>query len=119
MTNPIKNIGILAHVDAGKTSLTENFLYLSGAIKSRGSVDKGNAITDSLNIEKQRGISIKSANESFQWDNHQINPIDTPGHADFSSEVERILSVLDLAILVISAAEGIQSHTVILAEAKF
>lgn len=116
MTNPIRNIGILAHVDAGKTSLTENFLYLSGAIKSKGNVDKGNTITDSLSIEKQRGISIKSASESFLWKDHQINLIDTPRHTDFSSEVERILPVLDLAIIVISSVEGIQSNTVILTE---
>jgi len=110
----IKNIGILAHVDAGKTTITENFLYLSNAIKSMGSVDQGSSVTDSMALEKERGISIKSASVSFNWIDYTINLIDTPGHTDFSAEVERALAVLDGVILVVSAAEGVQSHTITL-----
>jgi ribosomal protection tetracycline resistance protein len=113
----IFNIGILAHVDAGKTTITENLLYLGGAIRNPGNVDKGSAVTDSLSIEKQRGISVRSAAVSFNWKDCQINLIDTPGHSDFSAEVERVLSILDGAILVVSAVEGIQAHTFSLWEA--
>ncbi len=108
---PIKNIGIFAHVDAGKTSITENMLYLSGATKNIGSVDDGTTITDSLAVEKQRGISVRSSLTSFYWKEHKINLVDTPGHVDFSADVERVLQVIDAAILVISAVEGVQSHT--------
>lgn len=104
-------IGILAHVDAGKTSLTECLLHTSGATKHRGSVDKGSAITDGLPMEKSRGISIKTATVDFVWKNTHINIVDTPGHIDFSAEVDRALSVLDLVILVVSAVEGVQAHT--------
>ena len=105
------NIGILAHVDAGKTTLTEHFLYNSGAIRTIGSVDKGSTSTDSLALEKERGISIKAATTSFEWKGTKINLIDTPGHVDFSSEVERALCVVDAVILVVSAVEGVQAHT--------
>lgn len=108
------NIGIVAHVDAGKTTTTENLLYYSGAIKSVGKVDLGSTQTDSMELERQRGITIKSSAISFTWNSVKVNIIDTPGHADFVSEVERSLSVLDGAILVISAVEGIQSQTRIL-----
>ena len=108
------NIGIVAHVDAGKTTTTENLLYYSGAIKSVGKVDLGNTQTDSMELERKRGITIKSSAISFTWNSVKVNIIDTPGHADFVSEVERSLSVLDGAILVISAVEGIQSQTRIL-----
>ena len=104
-------IGILAHVDAGKTSLTECLLYTSGATKDRGSVDKGSAITDGLAMEKSRGISIKTATVDFEWKDTHINIVDTPGHIDFSAEVDRALSVLDLVVLVVSAVEGVQAHT--------
>lgn len=107
----IKNLGILAHVDAGKTTLTEHLLYLSGSIRTVGSVDKGASISDGLDVEKRRGISVRASTLSFKWRDVQINLIDTPGHMDFSAEVERSLRVLDGAVLVISAAEGIQSHT--------
>ena len=90
------NIGILAHVDAGKTTLTEQLLYLGGAIKEAGNVDKGSATTDQMPIEKQRGISVKTATATFQWNDVQINLIDTPGHADFVSEIERVLQILGL-----------------------
>jgi len=105
------NIGVLAHVDAGKTTLTEHFLYNSGAIRTLGSVDKGSTSTDSLALEKERGISIKAATTSFEWKGTKINLIDTPGHVDFSSEVERALCVVDAVILVVSAVEGVQAHT--------
>ncbi|MFK7772523.1 MAG: GTP-binding protein [Saprospiraceae bacterium] len=107
----ILTIGILAHVDAGKTSLTECLLHTSGATQQRGSVDKGSAITDGLAMEKSRGISIKTATVDFVWKNTHINIVDTPGHVDFSAEVDRALSVLDLVILVVSAVEGVQAHT--------
>ncbi|MFK7904213.1 MAG: GTP-binding protein, partial [Chitinophagales bacterium] len=107
----ILTIGILAHVDAGKTSLTECLLYASGATKNRGSVDKGSAITDGLELEKSRGISIKTATVDFHWKDTHINLVDTPGHIDFSAEVDRALSVLDLVVLVVSAVEGVQAHT--------
>lgn len=110
------NIGILAHVDAGKTTITENMLYLSGAIKEPGRVDTGNTQTDSMELEKKRGITIKTSAISFDWKKVKINILDTPGHADFVSEVERSLSILDGAVLVVSAVEGIQSHTRILFE---
>ena len=111
MTDKIINIGVLAHVDAGKTTLTERFLYLGGVIKNLGNVDKGTSQTDFLDIEKERGISVRSAASTFYWKDVQINLIDTPGHIDFSAEVERSLGVLDAAVLVISAVEGVQAHT--------
>ena len=111
MNNNIRNIGILAHVDAGKTTITENFLFLSGITKQLGSVDNGTSQTDFLEVERERGISVRSSNTSFTWKDTQINLIDTPGHVDFSSDVERIIRVLDGAILVLSAVEGVQAHT--------
>lgn len=105
------NIGIVAHVDAGKTSITELMLYKSGIIRSLGSVDKGTSQTDWLAVERKRGISVRSASTSFKWDDININLIDTPGHIDFSSEVERTLRALDCAILMISAVEGVQAQT--------
>ncbi len=108
------NIGIVARVDAGKTTTTENLLYYSGAIKTIGRVDSGNTQTDSMELERKRGITIKSSAISYTWNNVKINIIDTQGHADFVSEVERSLSILDGAILFISAVEGIQSQTRIL-----
>jgi len=109
--NRVVTIGILAHVDAGKTSLTECLLHRSGATKVRGSVDKGSAVTDGLAMEKSRGISIKTSVVSFPWKDTVIQLVDTPGHIDFSAEVDRSLSILDVAILVVSAKEGIQAHT--------
>lgn len=108
------NIGIVAHVDAGKTTITENLLYCSGAIKSVGRVDLGNTQTDSMELERKRGITIKSSTVSFTWNDVKVNIVDTPGHVDFISEVERSLSILDGAIIVISGVEGIQSQTRIL-----
>jgi ribosomal protection tetracycline resistance protein len=111
------NIGIVAHVDAGKTSLTERILYETHVIDEIGRVDKGTTQTDSLDLEKRRGITIKASVVSFFFNNLKINLIDTPGHADFLAEVERSFSVLDGAILVISAVEGIQAQTRILLSA--
>jgi ribosomal protection tetracycline resistance protein len=108
------NLGILAHVDAGKTTLTERLLYSAGVIDELGSVDEGTTQTDSLALERQRGITIKSAVVSFTVDDITVNLIDTPGHPDFVAEVERALSVLDGAVLVISAVEGVQPQTRIL-----
>jgi ribosomal protection tetracycline resistance protein len=106
-----KNIGIFAHVDAGKTTLTEQMLYLCGAIRKAGSVDDGTTQTDSMSIERRRGISVRAANAKLILNDCQINIIDTPGHIDFAGEAERSLSVLDGAVLVVSAIEGVQSHT--------
>ena len=111
------NLGILAHVDAGKTTLTERLLYEAGAIDEIGSVDAGTTQTDSLALERQRGITIKSAVASFALEDVHVNLIDTPGHPDFIAEVERVLNVLDGAVLVISAVEGVQPQTRILMRA--
>jgi ribosomal protection tetracycline resistance protein len=111
------NLGILAHVDAGKTSLTERLLHAAGVIDEIGSVDDGNTQTDSLALERRRGITIKSAVVSFTIDDVAVNLIDTPGHPDFIAEVERVLSVLDGAVLVVSAVEGVQAQTRILMRA--
>ena len=111
------NLGILAHVDAGKTTLTERLLYAAGVIDEIGSVDDGTTQTDTLALERQRGITIKSAVVSFAIDDVTVNLIDTPGHPDFIAEVERVLSVLDGAVLVISAVEGVQSQTRLLMRA--
>ena len=108
------NLGILAHVDAGKTTLTERLLYAAGVIDDVGSVDKGTTQTDSLALEQQRGITIKSAVVSFPIDGVTVNLIDTPGHPDFIAEVERVLSVLDGCVVVLSAVEGVQPQTRIL-----
>jgi ribosomal protection tetracycline resistance protein len=111
------NLGILAHVDAGKTSLTERLLHAAGVIDEIGSVDDGSTQTDSLALERQRGITIKSAVASFPIDDVTVNLIDTPGHPDFIAEVERVLSVLDGTVLVISAVEGVQAQTRVLMRA--
>lgn len=114
MLRAVLNLGILAHVDAGKTTLTERLLYSAGVIDEPGSVDDGTTQTDSLALERQRGITIKSAVVSFTIDGTAVNLIDTPGHPDFVAEVERALSVLDGAVLVVSAVEGVQPQTRIL-----
>ena len=104
-------IGILAHVDAGKTTLSEAMLYCSGSIRTFGRVDHGNAYLDTFALERQRGITIFSKQAVLQLPELRITLLDTPGHVDFSAEMERTLDVLDCAILVISATAGIQSHT--------
>jgi ribosomal protection tetracycline resistance protein len=108
------NLGILAHVDAGKTSLTERLLHAAGVIDEIGSVDGGNTQTDTLALERQRGITIKAAVVSFRVGDTTVNLIDTPGHPDFIAEVERALDVLDGAILVVSAVERVQAQTRVL-----
>jgi ribosomal protection tetracycline resistance protein len=111
------NLGILAHVDAGKTTLTERLLYAAGVIDELGSVDDGTTQTDTLALERQRGITIKSAVVSFAIADTDVNLIDTPGHPDFIAEVERVLGVLDGAVLVVSAVEGVQAQTRVLMRA--
>jgi ribosomal protection tetracycline resistance protein len=108
------NLGILAHVDAGKTTLTERLLFLAGAIDHVGSVDAGTTQTDSLDLERERGITIRSAVASFFVGDLAVNLVDTPGHPDFIAEVERVLGVLDGAVLVVSAVEGVQPQTPLL-----
>ncbi|MFI5662358.1 GTP-binding protein [Streptomyces sp. NPDC051684] len=108
------NLGILAHVDAGKTSLTERLLHTAGVIDELGRVDDGSTRTDSLDLERRRGITIKSAVVSFPVDGTNVNLVDTPGHPDFIAEVERVLGVLDGAVLVVSAVEGVQAQTRVL-----
>lgn len=108
------NLGILAHVDAGKTTLSERLLYAAGAIDHVGSVDAGTTQTDSLELERERGITIRSAVASFFVGDLAVNLVDTPGHPDFIAEVERVLSVLDGAVLVVSAVDGVQPQTPLL-----
>ena len=108
------NLGILAHVDAGKTTLSERLLFTAGAIDHVGSVDAGTTQTDSLDLERERGITIRSAVASFLVGDLAVNLVDTPGHPDFIAEVERVLAVLDGAVLVVSAVEGVQPQTPLL-----
>ncbi len=105
------NLGLLAHVDAGKTTLSENILYTSGAIRNMGRVDHKDTYLDNFEMEKERGITIFSKQAKFSYGGINFTLLDTPGHVDFSSEMERVLSVLDLAVLIVSAPEGVQSHT--------
>lgn len=107
----IRNVGLLAHVDAGKTTTTEQMLYVTGRIRTAGSVDAGTTQTDYLDVERERGISVRMATTVLPWQGCEINLVDTPGHVDFVAEVERSLQVLDGAVLIISAAEGVQAHT--------
>ncbi len=106
-----QNIGILAAVDSGKTTLAEAILYQSGAVKKMGRVDNQDAFLDHFALERARGITIFSKQAIFHWKDWEINLLDTPGHIDFSAEMERTLTVLDYAILVISGASGVQGHT--------
>ena len=107
----IRNIGIVAHIDAGKTTTTERILFYSGASHRMGSVDEGTTITDFDAEEAERGITIYSAAITCKWDNHTINIIDTPGHVDFTAEVERSLRVLDGAVMIFSAVEGVEAQS--------
>lgn len=104
-------LGILAHVDAGKTTLSEALLFTAGAIRKAGRVDKKDAFLDNYELERERGITIFSKQAVFSYDDLRITLLDTPGHVDFSTEMERTLQVLDAAVLLISAADGVQSHT--------
>ena len=104
-------IGVLAHVDAGKTTLSEAMLYTSGAIRTLGRVDHGSAFLDTFALERSRGITIFAKQAVLELPDLRATLLDTPGHADFSAEMERTLDVLDCAILVISGPAGVQSHT--------
>lgn len=104
-------MGLLAHVDAGKTTLSESMLYVSGSIRKMGRVDHQDAFLDTYDLERARGITIFSKQAVFSWKDLGITLLDTPGHVDFSAEMERTLQVLDYAVLVISGADGIQGHT--------
>ncbi|CAI2349617.1 unnamed protein product [Caenorhabditis sp. 36 PRJEB53466] len=110
-SSKIRNIGIVAHVDAGKTTVTERLLYLAGAISVAGNVDKGTTVTDFLDIERERGITVQSAAVNLDWLGHRINLIDTPGHVDFRVEVERCVRVLDGIVCIIDASAGVQPQT--------
>src|SRR6476661_9289420 len=107
----LRNIGIIAHIDAGKTTVTERMLYLSGAKHRVGEVDKGTTETDSDAEEQERGITIYAACVTFKWKDVTINLLDTPGHVDFTAEVERCLRVLDGAVVVFSAREGVEAQS--------
>ena len=107
----IRNIGIIAHIDAGKTTVTERMLFYSGAKHRVGMVDKGTTETDDDPEEQERGITIYAACVTFDWKDSHINLLDTPGHVDFTAEVERCLRVLDGAVVVFSAREGVEAQS--------
>lgn len=113
LEKPTKHIcaGLLAHVDAGKTTLSERILYLTGRIRKLGRVDTGDTYLDTYEMERSRGITIFSKQAVFPLDDWWVTLLDTPGHVDFSAEMERTLQVLDYAVLVISGADGVQGHT--------
>ncbi|MFQ3548047.1 MAG: GTP-binding protein, partial [Termitinemataceae bacterium] len=111
MLERMRNIGIMAHIDAGKTTTTERILYYTGKSHRIGEVDDGEAIMDWMEQEQERGITIQSAATTTYWKNHQINIIDTPGHVDFTAEVERSLRVLDGAICIFCAVSGVEPQT--------
>ena len=104
-------VGLAAHVDAGKTTLSESMLYLAGAVRKQGRVDHGDTFLDTDRMDKERGITIFSKEARLSWNKTELTLVDTPGHTDFSGETERALSIMDLAVLVISAPEGVQPHT--------
>ncbi len=112
--NKVRNIGIMAHIDAGKTTTTERVLYYTGMVHKIGEVHEGAATTDYMPQERERGITITAAAVSASWNGHQINVIDTPGHVDFTAEVERSLRVLDGGVVVFDGVAGVepQSETV-------
>src|SRR5438128_8387958 len=107
----IRNLGVIAHIDAGKTTTTEHLLYYSGAIHRLGGVDEGTTQTDWMELEQEKGITIQSACVPFTWQGHTINLIDTPGHVDFTAEVERSLRVLDGCVVVFDAQKGVEAQS--------
>ncbi len=107
----IRNFGIFAHIDAGKTTLTERILYYTGRIHRIGEVHDGEAVMDWMRQEQERGITITAATTRVEWRGHKLNLIDTPGHVDFTVEVERSLRVLDGAVVVLEAVSGVQPQT--------
>ncbi|MFA6361239.1 MAG: GTP-binding protein, partial [Candidatus Shapirobacteria bacterium] len=107
----VRNIGIIAHIDGGKTTTTERILFYTGKIHKIGSVDAGTTTTDSMAQEKERGITIQSACITTFWKNYRLNIIDTPGHVDFTAEVERSLRVLDGAIMIFDGNAGVQAQS--------
>ena len=115
MEAPFKNrnlsIGILAHVDAGKTTLSESLLYLNGCIRKPGRVDHGDAYLDTFELERERGITIFSKQAVLPLGDRTVTLLDTPGHVDFSAEMERTLQVMDYAVLIINGSDGVQGHT--------
>ena len=106
-----KTIGVFAHVDAGKTTFSEQVLYHTKSIRSRGRVDHKDAFLDNHNIEKERGITVFSEQGLFEFNNSTYYLVDTPGHIDFSTEMERTIDIIDYAVIVLSAVEGVQGHT--------
>jgi len=114
MNNNHLVVGILAHVDAGKTTLAESILYTTGQIRRFGRVDHGDAFLDTYELERSRGITIFSKQAELSLDNKSVTILDTPGHVDFSAEMERTLQVLDYAILVIGGMDGVQGHVLTL-----
>ena len=108
------SVGLLAHVDAGKTTLSEAMLYHTGELKKLGRVDHRDAFLDTFALERERGITIFSKQAVFSLPHTAVTLLDTPGHVDFSAEVERTLQVLDCAVLVISGTDGVQAHTITL-----
>ena len=117
----IRNIGIIAHIDAGKTTMSERMLFYAGGIQRPGEVHHGNTVMDYMEQERKRGITIRAATVAFHWEDHQINLIDTPGHVDFSAEVERSLRVCDGAVTIFDGMMGVetQSETVWMQANKF
>ena len=117
----IRNIGVIAHIDAGKTTTTERMLYYAGGLARPGEVHHGNTVMDYMEQERKRGITIRAATVAFHWEGHQINLIDTPGHVDFSAEVERSLRVCDGAVTIFDGMMGVetQSETVWMQANKF
>ena len=109
--NKIRNIGFIAHIDAGKTTVTEQVLFITGRIHRLGEVDEGTTAMDWMPQEKERGITITAAATSAYWHDHRVNIIDTPGHVDFTAEVERSLRVLDGGVVVLDAVAGVQSQS--------
>ena len=107
----IRNVGVVAHIDAGKTTVTERMLYYCGALSAPGNVDDGTTVMDYMEQERTRGITIRSAAITFTWNQFHFNLIDTPGHIDFSGEVERALRVMDGAVVVMDSSRGVQPQT--------